>query len=65
VERDVDEEAVRLLDRVAGAVPVAPAPVGRLVDVARRQQRRRHLAVLLAVVLLVMFVLASLGALSG
>jgi heme A synthase len=64
MERDVDEEAARLLDRVAGEVPVTPAPVGRLVDVARRQQRRRHLATLLVVVLVLVVVLASLGALS-
>ena len=65
MDRDVDEEAARLLDRVAGEVPVLPAPVSRLVDAARRQQRRRQLAALVAVVLLVLAVLATLGALSG
>jgi len=37
----VDDEAARLLDRVAGDVPVAPAPVRRVVDAGRRQRRRQ------------------------
>ena len=41
MERDVDDEAARLLDRVAGDVPVAPAPVRRVVDAGRRQRRRQ------------------------
>jgi ferric-dicitrate binding protein FerR (iron transport regulator) len=57
MERDVDEEAARLLDRVAGEVPVAPAPVGRLLHAARRRRRRRLLtavAVVLAVAALLL-----------
>ena len=37
----MDDEAARLLDRVAGDVPVAPAPVRRVVDAGRRQRRRQ------------------------
>jgi len=61
---DGDEDAARLLSRVAGEVPVAPAPVGRVVDAARRQQRRRLVtaAVLLLLAVLVLLVLS--GALS-
>ena len=58
---DRDEEAARLLERVADQVPVAAAPVDRLLDAGRRQRRRR--VVTAAVVLLVaLLVLATLGA---
>jgi hypothetical protein len=56
---DRDEDAARLLDRVAGAVPVAPAPVGRVVDAARRQ-RRRQLMTAFVVLLLALLILAVL-----
>ncbi len=64
-ERPVDaDEAARLLDRVAGEVAVAPAPVERLVHAARRQRRRRDLLTVAGlVVLVVLVVLASFGAL--
>ena len=61
-ERDEDEEATRLLDRVAGKVPVSPAPVGRVVGAGRRQQRRRLLTLAAAAVLLVVVLLAFVGA---
>ena len=53
---DRDEEAARLLDRMAGEVPVAAAPVDRVVDAARRQ-RRRQLLTATAVVLFAVLVL--------
>ena len=48
----MDDEAGRLLDRVAAEVPVPPAPVGRVLDTARRR-RRRQLATVAVVLLLV------------
>ena len=53
------DEAARLLGRMAGEVPVAPAPVDRLVDAARRQ-RRRQLWTAAVVVLLVVGALLAL-----
>ena len=55
MERDSDQvaDAARLLDQVAAAVPVAPAPVGRVVGAARRR-RRRQLLTAVAVVLLLL-----------
>ena len=53
MEGNADEEAARLLDRVARAVPVASAPVEELLVAARRARRRRNrpVAALLASVL--------------
>jgi hypothetical protein len=50
------DDTARLLGRLAGEVPVAPAPVGRVVDAARQLRRRQLLiaaVLLLAVSLLV------------
>jgi hypothetical protein len=52
-----DDEAARLLGRVAGAVWVAPAPVHRLVDSARRARRRRRAWLVLTAVLAVLLLL--------
>jgi hypothetical protein len=60
MERDVDEEAARLLDRVAGEVPVPPAPLAQLVGTAMRVRRRRQLVLVLAVVLLLVLALVAL-----
>ena len=51
MERDADDEAARLLDRVAGDVPVAAAPVRRVVDAGRRRRRRHWLGIAFAVLL--------------
>ena len=64
MERFHDEEAARLLGRVAGEVPVPPAPVGRLVDAGRRQHRRRLLTAAVVVLVIVLLLLAAFGALS-
>jgi hypothetical protein len=56
---DPDEEAARLLDRVAGQVPVAPPPLDLLVDAGRRRRRRRLLTVA-TVVLLALALLLTL-----
>jgi type VI protein secretion system component VasF len=59
---DRDEDAARLLGRVAGEVPVAPAPVGRVVDAARRERRRRLLTAAVVLLLVVLVLLALSGA---
>jgi type VI protein secretion system component VasF len=59
---DRDEDAARLLDRMAGEVPVAPAPVGRVVDAARRRRRRQLATATVVVLLAVLVLLALLGA---
>ena len=62
-ERAVDgEQAARLLDRMAGEVPVRPAPLGRLVDAGRRRRRRQLVTAL--VVLGLLLLLLALAALS-
>jgi hypothetical protein len=61
---DPDEEAARLLDRVAGQVPVPPAPLDRLRDAGRRQRRRQLLTAAAVVLLIVVALLAATGALS-
>jgi hypothetical protein len=60
MERDADEEAARLLDRVAGEVPVPPVPLAELVGTAVRARRRRQLLFVLAVVLLLILALVGL-----
>ena len=45
------EEAARLLDRLAGQVPVRPAPVAKLVDDARRRHRHQLLTAVAVLVL--------------
>ena len=59
---DRDEEAARLLDRLAGEVTVPPAPLTRMVDAARREQRRRHLLTIAVVGILVVLVLLAAAA---
>jgi hypothetical protein len=58
VDRD---DAARLLGRMAGEVPVAPAPVDRLVGAARRQRRRRFWTVILVLLLVVGALLLALS----
>jgi hypothetical protein len=60
VERD--EEAARLLDRIADLVRVAPAPLERVVDAGRRRRRRLLLATAGAVLLTLVVLLAVAGA---
>ena len=55
---DRDEDAARLLGRVAGEVPVAPAPVGRVLDAARRRRRRQLLTAAVVLLLLALLTLA-------
>jgi ferric-dicitrate binding protein FerR (iron transport regulator) len=59
---DPDEEAARLLDRVADQVPVPPAPLDRLRDAGRRQRRRQLLTVAAVVLLALLVLLAATGA---
>jgi hypothetical protein len=61
---DPNEEAARLLDRVADQVPVPPAPLDRLRDAGRRQRRRQLLMAAAVVLLTVLLLLAATGALS-
>ena len=60
MERDVDEEAARLLDRMAGEVPVPPPRLAELVGTAVRVRRRRQVVLVLAVVLLLVLALIAL-----
>ena len=59
-----DDEAARLLDWVAGEVPVAPAPVARVMDAARRRRRLQILTAAAAFLLTVLVLIALCGALS-
>jgi hypothetical protein len=58
---DRDEDAARLLDRVAGEVPVAPAPVERVLDAARRRRRRQLLTAAVVILLLALLTLRALA----
>jgi hypothetical protein len=58
---DRDEDAARLLDRMADDVPVAPAPVGRVMDAARRRRRRQQLTAAAVLLLLALLTLRALA----
>jgi hypothetical protein len=58
---DRDKDAARLLDRVAGEVPVTPAPVARVLDAVRRRRRRQLLTAAAFLLLLALLTLRALS----